>query len=467
DASCSLKPQPWPWGCPFGPHRDANLLTKRIPRRRNHAPYLVFPQPARDLTRGIADYVVGSCGEILVVVMDNVDRLDLDSQLNAFQAALSFMALTRSFVILQMRDETYERFKDKPPLDTYRSGITFHISPPRFIDVVKRRLELSLEYLTREASDVQRYTLESGVRISYPKSELGSFLRELYIELFERKHNIARILEALAGRDVRRALEMFVSVITSGHLSVSAITSNVMGAKTIPIREHSVLKILMRTDYRFASDHSGYIINVMGFNKEWERPDNFLLSEILYFLYTNRKRRGQIGLEGYFTCRYLADELQRYGYIPEDVLQAMRFLLGKQLITADHMNFAGVEFTDSVRILAAGFMHLRILPERLEYLYGVLPTTPISDLGAVQKIAAVIQRENERDAVAAADKAYAVRILHGHLSAELQRVRNQSAVLPPGESGATYLLKKVSECLHHFKTGTRQSEGPDPLDIDT
>jgi hypothetical protein len=157
--------------------------------------------------------------------MDNVDRLDLAGQLTAFNVSLSFMSLTKCFVMLQMRDETYERFKDKPPLDTYRSGITFHIAPPRFIDVVKRRLELSLEYLTREASDVQRYTLESGMRISYPKSALGQFLGHLYLELFERRHNISRVLEALAGRDVRRALEMSVSVITSGHLSEASITS--------------------------------------------------------------------------------------------------------------------------------------------------------------------------------------------------------------------------------------------------
>jgi hypothetical protein len=87
---------------------------------------------------GVADYVLGMRRELLVTVMDNVDKLDLNNQLIAFQLALWFMHRTRCFVILQMRDETYERYKDKPPLDTYRTSITFHISPPRFVDVVKR-----------------------------------------------------------------------------------------------------------------------------------------------------------------------------------------------------------------------------------------------------------------------------------------------------------------------------------------
>jgi hypothetical protein len=357
-----------------------------------------------ELARGLAEYVLGSRHELLVVVMDNVDRLDLNGQLQAFQLSLYFMELTRCFITLQMRDETYERFKDKPPLDTFRAGITFHISPPRFIDVVKRRLELSLEYLANEAQEVQRYTLESGLRISYPKTELGTFLREIYTELFERRHNISRVLEALAGRDVRRALEMFVSVITSGHLSETAITSNVMGARAFPIREHDVLKILMRTDYRFASENSGYIINIFHFEPEWQRPDNFILIEILYFLTANRKKKGEIGLEGYFSCRHVADELQRYGYVPEDTLGGLNYLLRKQLIAADHLNFSNVRFEDSVRILASGFMHVRVLSERLEYLYGVIPTTPFFYAPVAKHLSGIVERENRNGKVTAPNK---------------------------------------------------------------
>lgn len=419
----------------------------------------------KELTRGIATYILGSLHQVLVVVMDNVDRLDLEGQLTAFNVALSFMALTKCFVILQLRDETYERFKDKPPLDTYRSGITFHISPPRFIDVVKRRLELSLEYLTSHASEVQRYTLESGMRISYPKSALGFFLGQLYIELFERRHNISRILEALAGRDVRRALEMFVSVITSGHLSEASITSSVMGAGAIPIREHNVLRILMRTDYRFASDQSGYIINIFGFDKEWERPDNFIMIEVLYHLTVNRKKRGQIGLEGYFTCRSVADALQRFGYVPEDVLAALTYLIRKDLITADHMNHSAVAFDDSVHILAAGFMHLRVLPERLEYLYGVLPTVPIADQAVARQIAEILEAESSAGDVQGSAKASAVNYLYQYLVKQEQRFKKRDVHTDAQQSGATYVLGRMSSALqHYFSRGGVHPDGPDVLD---
>ena len=109
--------------------------------------------------------------------MDNVDRLDLESQLAAFQLALWFMDKSKAFVILQMRDETYERFKDKPPLDTFKTGIVFHIRPPRFLDVLKRRMELALEELSKEANETMSYSLSSGMTIRYPKSSLGLFMK--------------------------------------------------------------------------------------------------------------------------------------------------------------------------------------------------------------------------------------------------------------------------------------------------
>jgi hypothetical protein len=121
------------------------------------------------LIQGLGTYIHGRNDRSLVIVLDNVDKLQLNDQLDAFQIALWLMAMTKAFVILQMRDETYERYKNKPPLDTFRSGIAFHIAPPRFIDVVKRRLELGMEYLNEHAAERQEYVLDNNVRVILPK----------------------------------------------------------------------------------------------------------------------------------------------------------------------------------------------------------------------------------------------------------------------------------------------------------
>ena len=171
------------------------------------------------LALGICRHFTGQRREVVVVVMDNVDRLNLESQLGAFTLSLWFLHQSKTFVILQMRDETYERFKNSKPLDTFRSGVVFHITPPRFLDVVKRRLELSLESLSRNSPETLEYHLSSGMRIRYPNSMLGEFMRSIYLELFDRRQNLSRILQGLAGRDIRYALDMFVSILNSGHLA--------------------------------------------------------------------------------------------------------------------------------------------------------------------------------------------------------------------------------------------------------
>ena len=225
-----------------------------------------------------------------------------------------------------------------------------------------------------------------------------------------------------------------------------------MSGGKIPIKEHSILKILMRTDYRFASDRSGYIVNIFFFEKAWERPDSFLLVEILYFLSMNRKQRGQIGLEGYFTCRKIADLLQQIGYVPDDVLAALNFLLKRRLVSADHMNHEAVGLEDAVHVLASGYMHLRVFTERIEYLYGILPTVPIADRLICEKITEVLEKEDSAGDVALSEKVYAVKLLEGYLrqqadSLRKRNVRGDESLLG---GGASYVLGKISACIKHY-----------------
>jgi hypothetical protein len=383
--------------------------------------------------------------------MDNVDKLELANQLDAFQLALWFMDRTKAFIILQMRDETYERFKNQPPLDTFRSGIAFHISPPRFIDVVRRRLELGTDYLAKQSPERQEYFLDNNIRVTLPKSDVGDFLKALYMLLFGGRNNVARILEALAGRDVRKALEMFVGIVTSGHLSPSAITSNVLGKGSVPINERDILRILMRADYEFFSDNNGSnITNIFHYDNEWTRPDNFLLSEILYFLSMNRKRQGELGLEGYFSVGRVCDEVQRFGYDREDVYRGLNYLLNRQLIIADNFNFKSVSFEDSVKIQAAGFIHLRVLSERLEYIYGVIPVIPISDHGVATRLASFINTESQRGFIKRNEKARAVESLLKFFQYELRQLRERNPFFVPERSGAVYVLENMNRAVSRF-----------------
>ena len=220
------------------------------------------------LLRGLGHYVMGGRNEILIVVLDNVDRMDLDGQLKAFSLGLWLMNETKAFVVLQMRDETYERFKN----GRSRSFVPDRHRFPHYATSLYRRGEKAARPQHSVSGGAveghAHYTLPSGIRIAIPRSDLGTFLHELYVELFERRRNVSRILESLAGLDVRRALDMFSGIITSGHLREDQITSQVAGNAEVRITEHNILKILMRGEYRFFSDNSGLIIEHLPFRKQ-------------------------------------------------------------------------------------------------------------------------------------------------------------------------------------------------------
>lgn len=417
------------------------------------------------LSRGISRYLQGDRGENLIVVFDNVDRRRPEAQLAAFQVALWFMDQTRCLVILQMRDSTFETYKHKPPLDTYRTGQIFHISPPRFVDVVKRRLELSLEHLASEAPEQVRFQTKSGATISYPKSRAGEFLRGLYVELFQRPNNVSRVLEALAGRNVRRALDMFMAIITSGHMPEDVIASVAQGTGFRSFPEFRILRALMRQDYRYFNNNSGFIANIFHCDARWERPSNFIIPEILFFLIGQRKIKGDNGQMGFVAFQRLLVEIESRGFIGGDIKEAALFCLEKELIEVDTSSPDSIGETDCVKATASGWAHMRLLAARLEYISAVLPTTPINDKQLASRVYDLMQIENRAGSLYLHQLVSMVEGFESYL-----RVQEGELAAHPGyadlpNSGAKYVLGKIQEALTFARKETAKVSGqPDLLD---
>jgi hypothetical protein len=120
----------------------------------------------------------------------------------------------------------------------------------------------------------------------------------------------------------------------------------------------------MRTSYLIFSDRASFISNIFHYENEWRKPNNFIIPEILqsliipeilYSLGMNRKRIGQIGIGGYFTVEFIANETQKRGIDFDDAVTAMNYLLSRGLILADHMGTSSVGVNDCVKISAAGY----------------------------------------------------------------------------------------------------------------
>ncbi len=109
-------------------------------------------------------------------------------------------------------------------------------------------------------------------------------------------------------------------------------------------------------------------------------------------------------------------------------------------------------------------MHLRTLPARIEYLYGVLPTVPFFDDLSAKKISDFISRENSRGNISAKDKANSLEVLYSYLFGQYQFLREQQP-LAPSQSGASLVLRQIDNTLQHYWHGEAGPEPGSELDI--
>ena len=305
---------------------------------------------AQRFAKSLCRFLSGDQRKAVVAVFDNVDRRDREQQVRIFQVAQWFRSETRAFCLDSLRDETYEQYKGEPPLDAFINSIHFTITPPRFIDVIRKRLELCISYAAEETPDKLTYSLPDGIKITYPATKLGEFLKTLYLDIFRSGRRVSWLLEALSGRNVRQSLGMFSRILMSGHLDERQITGTILGTESFSIRDSTIVNVLMKTDYLYFDNEHGFITNIFFCDPDWERHSNLLVPELLEFLVSRRKRSSALGPQGYFLVSDVLAYVNRIGFAPSDALGALEFLLRRGL---DRRRSYGSEDTLSERLCSS------------------------------------------------------------------------------------------------------------------
>lgn len=378
--------------------------------------------------QNVMRYYIGDSQKRVVIVFDNADKRDRDQQLIIFQEVQSFRSKHRVFSVLAMRDETYDRHKSEPPLDTYLAAFTFRISPPRFLDVVKRRLELIIEDLAENVEKRLSFQLPTGAVVRYPSTDLGNFLISFYQSLFHPRREIRLVLEALAGRNVRIALQMFSDILMSGHLSEDKIFISRASGGSVHLPERLILRILMRTKYQYYADGHGYISNL------FFQPDDQLIGSpfgmvlILGALSDCRKRRGELGIEGYRLVSELSAEFMPQGMGEDEVSRVLNHLLNRALIQADHQRTDLVVGGDHVKITASGYFHLKLLISRFEYAVGLAGDIWYRDEQKARKVYELTQRNPGFATRRGSDRIKRVKLMISELRSELGILQQSSMV---------------------------------------
>ena len=401
----------------------------------------------------LARYLCASSGRLLVVALDNCDKRTRDEQLLMFEIANWVQEQFRCLVLLPIRDVTYDAHKSEPPLDTALKDLVFRIEPPLFHRVLQGRVRLALGDLDI-GKGRRNFTLPNGIRVDYPSSDLGNYLASILRSLFNYDTFLRRILSGLAGRDVRKALELFLDFCSSGHIGTDEIQKirTLEGEYTLPI--HVVTNVLLRMDRRFYDGTRSHLINVFQCVPEDALPDHFVRVDILTWLENRIRTLGPSGQIGYFRVDHMVGDMSRRGHDAERVRDEVHALLKCGCVIAEHQRLDSVEEEDLVTISASGTVHLELAKNEL-YWAACAEDTWMTDRDCASRIAERIGVPKARHLRPTVFRKNA-RDLAAYLIAENSRKLRPSAsfLVQPDEAQA-----EVTRMLEEFLDGNVATPG--------
>jgi len=340
------------------------------------------------LAKGIARHLCAGPGRLLVVVLDNCDKRTRDEQLTMFQVATWLQRELRCLVVLPLRDVTFDLHRHQPPLDTVLKQLVFRIEPPAFPDVLQARARLALAAMSRGASDSDTlsFQLPNGMRVVYPAKDQALYLASMLRSLYAHDRFVRQVMTGLAGRDVRRALEIFLDFCTSGHIGEDEIYKIRFfeGKHVLPLSV--VARVLLRMQRRFYDGDRSYLKNVVQCVPDDPLPDHFVRLGVLHWFAQRITIKGPAGVQGFHRTSDMVSALVSLGHEAQRVRAELLYLAREGCVVPEHLRPDSITDDDLVKITASGMVHIQLMTNP-EYLAACAEDTYISDPGVVSRVA--------------------------------------------------------------------------------
>jgi len=347
--------------------------------------------------KAMSRYLCGDKGKLLIVVFDNSDKGNRADQLRAFEAARWLQEQVRCLIVLPIRDTTYDTYKGCAPLDTMIKDLIFRIEPPSFTSILRKRLRLVTEELTASSkAKVLEFKFENKIPFQYPKSDLGYYLASLFRSLYEHDRMIRSLILGLAGKDVRKAMEIFLDFCRSGHVGTAQIQKIKMqqGRRALPY--HVVSRVMLRGDRRFYDGERSHIKNLFQSDTNDPFPDPFVRVDILDWLRSKHRVQGPNGFRGYHQCQDLLAELVVRGHDKKRCVTELDYLISNGCVIIEHQEPKMESESDLVTVSPSGLQHLNLMRD-VAYLAACAEEAWISDRSLVERISKRIGASSPRE----------------------------------------------------------------------
>ncbi len=316
---------------------------------------------------GIIDLVYKKNHQLLVIVLDNCDKRGRDDQLLMFEVASWLKNNFSCMVFLPLRDTTYDQYRNEPPLDTVIKDLVFRIDPPLLDRVIQARINFALREIEVQKAKFA-YTLANGMRVECLRTEVASYLKTITASLFQ-DQLFRRIISGLAGRNIRKGLEILLDFCKSGYITSDEILKVRTQGGDHRLPSHVVAKILLKGRRKYYGDADAIIKNLFSSYGDDDLPDPFIRISILQWLKSRWRIPGPNHTLGFHQARSLFLDMQALGHSELRVQTEVEFLIKSGCVFSEaHGNI--VEHDDLLCISPGGHVHLDLLRD-INYLAAV------------------------------------------------------------------------------------------------
>lgn len=321
----------------------------------------------------------------LVIFIDNVDQLSPAYQAQIFLLAQRITRIVNATTIVVLREESYYTVSIQRAFTAYTTR-KFHIASPRFRRLIGKRIEYAVNLLSRSPNEIKEIV---STHLEYDREALADFLKIVEHSIFEQNRNIARFIEAICYGNMRLALQMFATFLTSGVTDVDKMLRIYRRDHSYFVAFHEFVKSVMLKDRQYYKEAESPIMNLFDCGAE-RNASHFTALRILRMVLEHRGEYTSEG-QGYVEVGMIVRRFEDVFDDREDVVRTLNRLVTRQLIETNTRSTESIAGASHVRATSAGWYYQRYLVRAFAYLDLVLQDTPLNSLALEREL---------RDAVA-------------------------------------------------------------------
>ncbi|MCH7419611.1 type I restriction endonuclease [Pseudomonas mosselii] len=332
---------------------------------------------------GMINYLCTGSEKLFIIVLDNCDKRNRDDQLLMFEVASWLKERFACMVFLPLRDTTYDQYRNEPPLDTVIKDLVFRIDPPLLERVIYKRLNYALRVIQNQKNKFV-YFLPKGMKVECGRDEVATYIQAIISSLFQ-DNFFKRIITGLAGKNIRKGLEILLDFCKSGHISEEELLKCRQSHGEYKLPHFLVARIILKGKRKYYSDNESNLKNLFSCNPDDSLPNPFIRLAILAWLKQNSREYGPNRTKGFHKVSSLIAFLQASGHTAERAFIELSELIASGCIISETQT-SEITNEDLVSISPSGLIHLDLV-HNIEYLATIAEDVYFRENQPAKKIA--------------------------------------------------------------------------------